>query len=963
MNLGDLKLSILLDVAPFNQSIKTALGLLQMFKKNADDILKLKTPTFSSADFDSEITKLNTKLQQYSTQTTEAAEDTKRLEIAQESASTSSVRFADGMQNAFLRVQGFSSVLSVLKSTFGTLIDEYNTQEIALAKLQNGLKNVGEGQSSFNTLVNQAGELQKVTPFSDDQIENAQAMLTTFKKSSGEIELLTPRILDLAAAYMQNGDSQMDLQQVAVMLGKVNEDTIGTLKRVGVAFSKQDEETLKSLKGMEQAQFLAQILDTNFKGMAETVGTTAAGQMMIFKNKVGEVKESLGKIVVEAFLPFLTSLGNILTKIADAPKSVQVLTLGVLALAAAFTVLGSSMGPIPYAVGALITVFFALQQGISQTKEEIAQYKDELLRSQEVSEDFKGVLDELNISANNMAEAYRGIEASIIGMSNAQLTSAKLFIEAEIAKIKALQEERKQYTFTYVQSLGLSSMEAKQRAEQMEQQFTNYTEVGANLEKLNEFNSQIDAKMKFTPGEETNKKPTSTDATNQAVDNAGRESDAVDDLIKQWENLIKIYYSADDVKRLLNQSGKSELELIQDVNTELAKQDIYTVEQILKLGDYRRKLREALEKPVLTSAGLDEDLMTQINKDVESARKYWEEQSKQGTDRRFKPFDEIEAFRKSLQLRKELKGENISILDYHELIYATQSKINMLDVSNIKDLETRKTLLDDIAKYQSAISQIKETEYKIEIELQKSKIDLLDDEFERRRQIIVTEYSEGLHKLIQEYERTGDYSKYARQRETLDNKRSKQIRDLNEDAKKAFVDAFSNIINSTQRISDLLGIAANTFIAKLLNGMSNVIQMVQLLKSIIESITLINTLFSLAKAGAAIPFATGGYVPGTGDSDTVPILATPGELVIRKPRVRSLLSQFGHGFLAWLNGGGLFPAIAGKYAAGGIVGSAVASGGVMDVEVRVTGFKIKGDTIAASYDIYKSYLKSKRDYM
>lgn len=61
-------------------------------------------------------------------------------------------------------------------------------------------------------------------------------------------------------------------------------------------------------------------------------------------------------------------------------------------------------------------------------------------------------------------------------------------------------------------------------------------------------------------------------------------------------------------------------------------------------------------------------------------------------------------------------------------------------------------------------------------------------------------------------------------------------------------------------------------------------------------------------------------VPGSGNTDSVLAKLTPGEVVINKPRVNQLVSQFGLGFIKWLNGGGsLLPAIPGHYNTGGIV--------------------------------------------
>lgn len=74
--------------------------------------------------------------------------------------------------------------------------------------------------------------------------------------------------------------------------------------------------------------------------------------------------------------------------------------------------------------------------------------------------------------------------------------------------------------------------------------------------------------------------------------------------------------------------------------------------------------------------------------------------------------------------------------------------------------------------------------------------------------------------------------------------------------------------------------------------------------------------------GKILPFnkGTDPVVPGTGNTDSVLSWLTPGEVVINKPRVMQLVSQYGMGFIKWLNGGGsLLPAIPGHYNSGGIV--------------------------------------------
>lgn len=73
-----------------------------------------------------------------------------------------------------------------------------------------------------------------------------------------------------------------------------------------------------------------------------------------------------------------------------------------------------------------------------------------------------------------------------------------------------------------------------------------------------------------------------------------------------------------------------------------------------------------------------------------------------------------------------------------------------------------------------------------------------------------------------------------------------------------------------------------------------------------------------AAKGFVNGFKLGGYT-GDGDENEPAGVVHKGEFVIKKSRVRSLIDNFGTGFLSFLNGGGLVPNLSGGYASGGIV--------------------------------------------
>jgi hypothetical protein len=310
------------------------------------------------------IKSFNTTLSGTDAQFSRTTESSNRFAAANERSGATVVKLQDRISGLGLRLMGLRMLWTEFSRPFEKMIDSYQEQEIANEKLLNGLHNVGEGYREFISLQKQAESLMSVTPFDDSEIMNAQSMLTTFKKTKDEIEVLTPRILDLAAAYKQNGDQSMSLQQIAVMVGKVNEETIGALRRVGVAFTEQEADALKAARGLEQANMLAKILDSNFKGMAETIGNTSAGQWQIFKNKVGEVTESLGAFISLGAMPTVKFLGSIADKLNLLPDRVKAVALGIGALAIAMRVLEINSSPTFKIIVLIAAVLAAMPPGI-----------------------------------------------------------------------------------------------------------------------------------------------------------------------------------------------------------------------------------------------------------------------------------------------------------------------------------------------------------------------------------------------------------------------------------------------------------------------------------------------------------------------------------------------------------------------------------------------------------------------
>jgi hypothetical protein len=150
-----------------------------------------------------------------------------------------------------------------------------------------------------------------------------------------------------------------------------------------------------------------------------------------------------------------------------------------------------------------------------------------------------------------------------------------------------------------------------------------------------------------------------------------------------------------------------------------------------------------------------------------------------------------------------------------------------------------------------------------------------------------------------------------------------------------------------EQIQGIFNFGSQTVFSNFLRALQTTEQIINLFKSIdaVKSVVgFLGNIFGFVFGG----FAKGGPVPGSGNSDNVPALLTPGEFVIKKSRVKELIGEYGAGFLAWLNGGGLLPALMGHYASGGMVAASTA-GHQRSMKLEVPDIKIKGSDLYLSW--------------
>jgi len=190
-------------------------------------------------------------------------------------------------------------------------VKSYQESENALTQLRVALKATkGVAKVSEKSMVAFANSMQKVTKFSDEEILSAEALQLTFKAIGKDI---FPRVTK--AAMDMSEFLGKDLNSTMTQLGKAMQDPV----KGATALSKQGslaKTELQHLRDMaasgssifEQQTYILEALESQYKGAAEAAGLTFAGKLKILGNQFDEIKESIGKVIVDALLPLMNSL-------------------------------------------------------------------------------------------------------------------------------------------------------------------------------------------------------------------------------------------------------------------------------------------------------------------------------------------------------------------------------------------------------------------------------------------------------------------------------------------------------------------------------------------------------------------------------------------------------------------------------------------------------------------------------
>lgn len=241
----------------------------------------------------------------------------KAVITAEDKASSVLKGFADNASNVGSKIAGAAKIAAegllaagAAATAFGALsVKAFMESQDVQAQLTATLKSTHQAAGLYiEDLNDQALAMQKLTKYSDEQINSSQALLLTFTNIKGGVfQEATNSILDLATAMHE------DLQSATIQVGKaLNDPILGitALHRIGVTFSQTQKDQIKHFMDTNQlakAQgVILKELSKEFGGSAVAAGKTFGGQLIILKNQLNDVEEKIGQVIVTKLTPFIS---------------------------------------------------------------------------------------------------------------------------------------------------------------------------------------------------------------------------------------------------------------------------------------------------------------------------------------------------------------------------------------------------------------------------------------------------------------------------------------------------------------------------------------------------------------------------------------------------------------------------------------------------------------------------------
>jgi hypothetical protein len=230
-----------------------------------------------------------------------------------------------------------ASILAGLGAATKMAADE----QVGIEQLRVAMDNVGLAyDGATGALEGWIDKMQQSTAFADSEQREALSSLIILTKDMTKAQELLSIAMDVARW------KNMDLQTASELLMKVYAGDMGLLKRYGIIV----QEGATATEALAQIQQMA-------AGQAEAYGKTAAGQMALLKNNIGDVMEGIGGALLPMLNDMFKSIQPVLQAIKEwitlHPGLTKVIVAGTAAFGGFLMVAGSALMLLPTIAAAI----------------------------------------------------------------------------------------------------------------------------------------------------------------------------------------------------------------------------------------------------------------------------------------------------------------------------------------------------------------------------------------------------------------------------------------------------------------------------------------------------------------------------------------------------------------------------------------------------------------------------------
>jgi hypothetical protein len=180
--------------------------------------------------------------------------------------------------------------------------------EMASMRLESSVRGAyGSSSNAVKAFEAQAKAIQRVTVASDEDVMSIQALLTQFGLTQRQVTTLTPLVVDISRKW------GIDYVGAAKAVAKAADGKATALKKLGINVDETKAKTDPYIATVEALRRAA-------GGFAQQEGKTFAGQTAILSNQMDELKESLGRGVLQVLndvLPAVNGVAGAFTGLND----------------------------------------------------------------------------------------------------------------------------------------------------------------------------------------------------------------------------------------------------------------------------------------------------------------------------------------------------------------------------------------------------------------------------------------------------------------------------------------------------------------------------------------------------------------------------------------------------------------------------------------------------------------------